>query len=335
MKRTHLLMTLVALVALTMNAFAQDDTPTFPDYYAAADGKKGAELKTALCAIIRTNLDGNVVSYSGLWTSYYSTDARGDGKVWDMYSDISNFIFGTDQDTGTNVAEGVRYNREHSFPREWFGGAVAPMNTDLFHVYPTDKVVNGNRASFPFGETNGSNKDSHNHFSKLGSCTISGYSGTVFEPNDIYKGDFARTYFYMVTCYENSLSSWTKGQEHTLDGNKYPGLQSWQLEMLMKWAKNDPVDQPIAKETPRNEEVAKIQKNRNPFIDFPGLEEYIWGSYKDVAFSYNNYQQPTAITTIRTERTMQENVMYNMAGQVVDKSYKGIVIMNGKKYLNR
>ena len=334
MKRTHLLMTLVALMALSINAFAQGPNNS-GTYYAAADGKKGAELKTALCGIIRANLNANVVSYSGLWTSYYSTDVREDGKVWDMYSDISNFTFGTDQDTGTNVSEGVRYNREHSFPREWFGGAVAPMNTDLFHVYPTDKVVNGNRASFPFGETEGSNKDSHNHFSKLGSCTISGYSGTVFEPNDIYKGDFARTYFYMVTCYENSLSSWTKGQEHTLDGNTYPGLQSWQLNMLMKWAENDPIDQPIVKETPRNEAVYGIQHNRNPFIDYPGLEQYIWGDFTDVAFSYDSYQVPTEIMTVREERRVEDNVMYNMAGQVVDKSYKGIVIMNGRKYVNK
>jgi hypothetical protein len=103
--------------------------------------------------------------------------------------------------------------------------------------------------------------------------------------------------------------------------------------MLMEWSKNDPVS--ADKEIPRNNEVAKIQKNRNPFIDYPGLEEYIWGSYMDVPFSYNNYQQPTAITTIRTDRAMHNGVMYNMAGQVVDKSFKGLVIMNGKKYLNR
>jgi hypothetical protein len=156
-----------------------------------------------------------------------------------------------------------------------------------------------------------------------------------FEPNDIYKGDFARSYFYMVTRYENELPSWVSYEAYnvTIDGNKYPGLTSWQLSMLMKWSKNDPVS--ADKEIPRNNEVAKIQKNRNPFIDYPGLEEYIWGSYKDVAFSYNNYQQPTAITTIRTDRTMHNGVMYNMAGQVVGKSYKGLVIMNGRKFLNK
>ena len=212
------------------------------------------------------------------------------------------------------------------------------MYYDLFHLYPTDTKVNNTRGNEPFGETEGSaKKNSANNFSKYGTCTYPGYTGNVFEPNDIYKGDFARTYFYMVTCYENEITSndWNNGKTHTLDGNKYPGLQEWQLNMLMEWAAKDPVDQPIEKETPRNNVVYGIQGNRNPFIDYPGLEEYIWGSYMDVAFSYDNYQQPTAITTIKTDRTMHNGVMYNMAGQVVDKSYKGIVIMNGRKLMNK
>ena len=340
---SFLTFTLLIFTATGVYAQGPNDSGT---YYQAADGKKGAELKTALCGIIRQGLEQNVVNYTpGLWNAYPKTDARPDDetKVWDMYSDISNFTFGVpDQDSGSGGStEGDKYNREHSFPREWFGGAVAPMNTDLFHVYPTDKLVNNKRSNHPYGETTGvgTGKNyfkSHNDFSKLGDNTISGYSGTVFEPNDIYKGDLARTYFYMVTCYENEIPSWTVGQAHTLDGNKYPGLQEWQLNMLMKWAKNDPVDNPIAKETPRNIAVYGIQKNRNPFIDYPGLEEYIWGEYQDVAFSYDHYDPtPTIINVIQEEERVHDNVMYNLSGQVVDKSYKGIVIMNGKKFYNK
>ena len=94
----------------------------------------------------------------------------------------------------------------------------------------------------------------------------------------------------MVTCYEEKLPNWYTSyaeSQPTLDGNTYPGLSDWQLKMLMKWAKNDPVSE---KETNRNNAVFGIQNNRNPFIDYPGLEEYIWGSLKDVAFSYNDYQ---------------------------------------------
>lgn len=331
MKTTHLLMTLTATLLLTATQlFAQgpNDSGT---YYQAADGKKGAELKTALCGIINPHTQR---TYKQLWTDFQTTDKKPNGKVWDMYSVKREMTFGTDQ-AGSYSVEGDVYNREHSFPKSWFNDEY-PMYTDLYHLYPTDGKVNGMRSNHPFGETNGEDYKSYDNFSKLGNNTYPGYSGTVFEPNDIYKGDFARTYFYMVTCYEEKLPDWKQYEAYnvTLDGNTYPGLTGWQLEMLMKWAKNDPVS--ADKEIPRNNAVYQIQNNRNPFIDYPGLEEYIWGSMKDVAFSYDNYQQPTAIMNVRTEHTVPtDNVMYNMAGQVVDHAYKGLVIMNGRKFFNK
>ena len=275
---------LLSLLAVSAWAQGPNNSGT---YYQAADGKKGAALKTALSSIIYNRTER---SYGDLWTDFMTTDARPDGKVWDMYSNITNFTFGTDQDRGSGGStEGEYYNREHSFPNSWFGGKVQPMYTDLHHMYPTDKLVNNKRGNNPFGETNGESYKSANGFSKLGSCTYSGYTGTVFEPNDEYKGDFARTYFYMVTCYEEKLPDWYSNNAEsrpTLDGNKYPGLAEWQLEMLMKWAKEDAVSE---KEVNRNNAVYGIQNNRNPFIDYPGLEDYIWGDKKDEAFSYDNY----------------------------------------------
>lgn len=333
MKHVYTSFLTFTLLTLTTSLFAQgpNDSGT---YYQAADGKKGAELKTALCGIIynRTERGSADDVYKMLWNDFKTTDVRSDGKVWDMYSNITNFTFGTDQDSGNHSYEGKAYNREHSFPKSWFGGKVMPMYADLFHLYPTDGKVNENRGDLPFGETNGSNKNSANDFSKIGVCTYPGYTGTVFEPNDIYKGDFARTYFYMVTCYEEKLPDWVNKGNANITINS-SGLVTWQLEMLMKWSKNDPVS--ADKETPRNIAVYGIQGNRNPFIDYPGLEEYIWGTLKDVAFRYNDYQVPTAIMTIKAEPTYKEGVMYNLAGQVVDKSYKGIVIMNGKKFVNK
>ena len=331
MKHVYTSIFTLALLAISSNSFAQGGPNGSGEYYKSADGKKGAALKTALCGIIynRTERGSADDVYKMLWNDFKTTDVRSDGKVWDMYSNITNFTFGTDQDSGNHSYEGKAYNREHSFPKSWFGGKVMPMYADLFHLYPTDGKVNENRGDLPFGETNGSNKNSANDFSKIGVCTYPGYTGTVFEPNDIYKGDFARTYFYMVTCYEEKLPDWVNKGNANITINS-SGLVTWQLEMLMKWSKNDPVS--ADKETPRNIAVYGIQGNRNPFIDYPGLEEYIWGALKDFAFSYDNYQSPTAIMTIKAEPTYKEGVMYNLAGQVVDKNYKGIVIMNGKKF---
>lgn len=247
-------------------------------YYQSADGTKGKSLKTALYEIIKSP---SVKSYNALFECYKSTDLRPDGKIWDMYSNITNFDPDNDH-TGNYSGEGDVFNREHSFPKSWFGN-VSPMNSDLFHVIPTDGYVNNRRSNYPFGETNGENYKSNGGFSKVGSCTTNGYSGTVFEPNDEYKGDFARIYFYMVTCYESKVSSWSSPM---LAGNEYPAYTQWAIDMLLRWAANDPVSQ---KEIDRNNAVYKLQGNRNPYVDYPGLEQYVWGSKTDMAFSYDNY----------------------------------------------
>ena len=311
-------------------------------YYQAADGKKGEALKTALCAVIYNRNEGGDLNtaYKALWTHFQTTDVLPNGKVWDMYSNKREMTFVEDQDPGSGNQEGQYFNREHSFPNSWFGGKVMPMYTDLHHMYPTDKFVNNKRGNLPFGETMGEKYKSANDFSKLGNCTVDGYTGTVFEPNDMYKGDFARAYFYMVTCYEEKLPYWYTNYEEsrpTLDGNTYPGLSTWQLEMLMKWAKNDPVSE---KEINRNNAVFDIQSNRNPFIDYPGLEDYIWGEKMDVAFSYDQYNSAsTAIREIASSST-DMNRSYMIDGRKVNVAYrtqlsKGIYIVNGKKVFVR
>lgn len=279
------------LIFASVSCFAQGPNNS-GTYYESANNKKGEELKTALSKIIYNRDEGGSLNdaYKALWTHFKTTDKRDNGSVWDMYSNKREMTFGDDQDKGSGgKTEGEYYNREHSFPNSWFGGKVMPMYTDLHHMYPTDKLVNNKRGNNPFGETNGESFKSENNFSKLGACTYPGYTGTVFEPNDEYKGDFARTYFYMATCYEEKLADWYNNYSEsrpTLNGKSYPGLSEWQLEMLMKWAKMDRVSK---KEIDRNNAVYDIQKNRNPFIDYPGLEDYIWGDKKDVAFSYDNF----------------------------------------------
>lgn len=251
-------------------------------YYQNADGKKGAELKTALCGIINRHTD---VGYKGLLSLYHETDKRPDGYLWDMYSNITSFVIGGSAENHQYSKEGDGYNREHSVPQSWFDERT-PMKSDAFHVVPTDGYVNNRRSNYPYGENTGATYKSNGGFSKVGTCTTTGYNGTVFEPNDEYKGDFARIYFYMVTCYENSCTSWTGG---IFTSSKYPGLAKWQLDMLLRWAKNDPVSQ---KEIDRNNAVYASQQNRNPFVDYPGLEQYVWGSKVNEQFSYNDYIVP-------------------------------------------
>jgi len=249
-------------------------------YYASASGKTGAELKTALFNIIKNHTS---ISYDQLWTAFQSTDKKPNGKVWDMYSDNPGgtppyeFTFGTDQ-CGNYSDEGDCYNREHSFPKSWFYEGT-PMYSDLFHLYPTDGRVNERRGNFPYGEVSNPTWTSLNG-SKRGPSSYTGYSGVVFEPIDEYKGDFARSYFYMVTRYEDKVALWSSDM---LNGTSYPAFSTWAKNLLLEWSAQDPVSQ---KEIDRNNVVySQYQHNRNPFIDHPEYAQLIWGNYTPVSFT--------------------------------------------------
>lgn len=256
-----------------------------PDgYYAAAGGKTGAELKTALFRIIR---NPRVVTYAQLWEAFEATDRQKNNKVWDMYSDHPEegaaflFDFKTSR-CGTYRNEGDCYNREHTLPRSWFKGTPS-LESDLFHLYPTDGYVNNRRGSLPFGEVGITYWESSNG-SKIGQNTFGNYTKTIFEPIDAYKGDFARSFFYLVTAYEDKVPQWRSDQ---VGGSRYPGFSDWSLNLLLKWHREDPVS---IKEVRRNEEVFKIQENRNPYIDYPELAEHVWGKFKTDNF------QPEALS---------------------------------------
>jgi endonuclease I len=243
------------------------------NYYSSVEGKSAAQLKSALNVLISEHTD---VGYKGLWSIYEFTDTK-DGRVLDIYS-TCDWTYSDDQcGNYSNVCD--CYNREHVVPQSWFN-KQSPMVSDAFHIYPTDGKVNGIRNNYPHGETNAS-LIGGKALGKLGKSSVEGYSGTVYEPDDEYKGDIARTYFYFVTCYEDKLSGFDKND--VLTGDTYPSLTSWFYNLMLDWHREDPVSE---KELVRNEAIYQYQKNRNPFIDYPELAEHIWGDRKSEAFYF-------------------------------------------------
>lgn len=237
-------------------------------YYSAAEGLDGQQLKQTLHNIIKNH---NPRTYSQLWNDFNQTDKKSNGKVWDMYSDVPGgtpayeYTFFSDQ-CGNYNSEGDCYNREHSWPKSWFDDQM-PMYTDMFHLVPTDGYVNGKRSNYPYGEVGSASWTSTNG-SKLGSCVTEGYSGTVFEPIDEYKGDLARGYFYMSVRYLGEDSNWPGSA--MVDGAE---IRDWALAMLLRWSQEDPVSQ---KEIDRNNAIYALQQNRNPFIDDANFAVRIW-----------------------------------------------------------
>lgn len=251
------------------------------NYYNGTDGLTGAVLKTKLNLIITAGHSDK--GYKALYTAYKTTDTdnfyENDGSVLDMYSenpngpDPYNYQHGVKQCGNIGAVEGLCYNREHIIPQSLFN-ENAPMVSDVHHIRPADGKVNGYRSNYPFGKVGNPVITSQNG-SKVGPSVSAGYGGTVFEPIDEFKGDIARMIFYFVTRYETKLSGFNTG--NLLGGSPFPGLQSWELEVLKTWAANDPVSQ---MEIVRNNASHTFQGNRNPFIDNPQWITDIWGPAK-------------------------------------------------------
>jgi len=293
-------------------------------YYDTAVGKTDNTLRTTLASIINST-SFNVTSYSGLYVAYNKTDINPTtGKIWDMYSNC-NFTYGSDENHGTNGSECTNYNREHTSPQSWFGEA-SPMVSDLFNVYPTDTKVNGMRSNYPYGEVSTASYISGNG-SKLGSSSMSEYSGVVFEPINEFKGDLARTCLYMATCYASVCQNWGSGATVVYGSNN--GLSTYSVALFLKWHRQDPVS---TKELNRNNAVYGIQRNRNPFIDYPAMAEHIWGNKKGTPWSFtsgiDNLKVEFSVSQLSGSKSIQiqtneQNFNYrvlSLNGIMVDKN---------------
>lgn len=263
----------LALYIATLTATLQASIPV--GYYNTLAGKSGQALKNAIhdLAIQRT-----VHSYGSLWTYFPQTDCMPDdhSRVWDMYSDYT-YYFSSQLGSSTSGM-----NKEHSVPKSWWGGYTESQGyiayTDLNHLYPSDATANGAKLHYPLGEV--SRVDFDNGCTRTGSPKAGqgGGSSMVFEPDDRYKGDFARTYMYMASAYQDYQWKYT----WMMGNGSWLTLNQWSIDLLLRWAREDPVSD---KEKDRNDAVYRCQNNRNPFIDFPDLMEYIWGNHSGEVFT--------------------------------------------------
>lgn len=275
------------------NSGNDDDRPdpTFGTYYSShassLDGKNGQSLELALSAVIYPHTKR---SYDNLWTDFKTTDVvpNTTEQVYDMYSD--NIYYYSTADHNTD------FNREHSVPNSWWGGESgnATAYTDLHHLVPSDVKSNGKKSNYPLGCGHGLQNAQQSSvenseailwsFASTGADSYGGGSGYVWEPEDQYKGDFARMYLYVVCAYEGNIT-WQTDYMFVSDANNHTTIKPWAKELLLQWHRQDPVS---TKERARNNAVYSIQYNRNPFIDYPELVEYIWGEKTAQPFSLSS-----------------------------------------------
>lgn len=262
------------LISLLVGAVFSLDAAYRPGYYNQMDGKKKEELKSAVKQCVQNHQTLVYSQLPGYWqyTDVYPELVDGCKRWWDMYSDELCLIR-----SGQNAFQsfsGYKMQREHSVPKSWWklNGDVeyTPAYSDLWNLYPSNGAANQAKLNYSFGPCQTATFD--NGVSKVGTPK-NGYGGgssRVFEPADEYKGDFARSMFYMACVYPDI--NWVIN--YMFRRESYPTLTNWAMNMLLQWAREDKVSQ---KEIDRNNLVEQYQGNRNPFVDFPELAEYIWG----------------------------------------------------------
>lgn len=263
------------------------------NYYQFAQGTADSTLKNHLGYIICC---GKRYRYGSgtkkTWDGFYYTDRDPEtNEVLDMYSNNHRYF-----DPEKPTASVAGFDIEHMLPKSWWGGDVNPAYCDLFHLVPGDYSANRSKSNHAPGIPADSSFNNGSFITGSGAT----YGLTrVFCPENKYKGDFARAYFYIAACYGDSLVWLTTGEPGVAMTNEgWQEFQPWLRDLLLEWHRLDPVSE---KELKRAIEVNKIQGNRNPFIDYPELVEYIWGNkqgepvdFRQLIQSYGDQYDDTA-----------------------------------------
>lgn len=324
----------IVTVCCSVTIFAQAPT----NYYSNATATSYT-LKSQLKTIISAN--HTALSYTpGLWNLYSNTASNNgfrdryyenDNTILDIYSekplttDPYTYTVISDQ-CGNYSSEGDCYNREHLIPQSYFD-QNAPMRTDAFHVWPSDGKVNGERGNLPFGEVASASYTSQSG-TKRGTSAVQGFSGTVVEPIDEFKGDIARAYFYFATRYEDFMDDFYTDHPNAeikamFDGSTDKTFSSNFLDVLYQWHLQDPVS---ARETDLNNYIYSQQGNRNPYIDNAQYVTAVWyphllSTNKAQLVEFNVYPNPAPKNTIfiSSKEKIDLITVYNLEGKLIKK----------------
>ena len=363
-KLTILLFTL--FTAVTLSAFNRPVTPvdSLPAYYESIDGTSGKDLIDAIQLVAKIGYRTDDFRYDSVWLAFKHTDLRPDGYIWEIYSDCE-FIYEKDRTSNTTqTGECKGYNREHAMCQSWFGTtslAGKEMSSskknspgsDIFHIYPASYGMNSRRGNRPYGEVltaanvsgNGTKYGTPVQTISVANSVAGAYvegtitlSTNVLEPADEYKGDIARSYFGTMVKW---AGEWTFNRNEngrvifdaTIDADTHYGPENnfgftdYGLALMLKWHRQDPVSQ---KEVDRNNGIQFTQGNRNPFIDYPYLAEYIWGEMAGQTLDFDmllcsvdeRFQLDHSNGYLGQSTSMPIDTVFWMSGdEVIDCSY--------------
>ena len=251
-------------------------TPTIPiGYYDSLEGLSGNALKQELQNIIANPAVVRLHSYADIWEILRTSDRNplNNNQVWCMY--IEAPMAKLDQQNTSSIVG--KWNREHIFAQSRGGFSVAEDDTaDGINVWlPTnatntiDGVSDAHHIRAESGQENSSRNNKN--YGPANSSTV--YAGPVGTQGS-WRGDVARSLFYMAVRFEN-LNVVTGDPSEYLPSTTISSGNIGDLATLLTWNTTDPSDD---FEMNRNNYIYTWQMNRNPFIDHPNLADYIFGA---------------------------------------------------------
>lgn len=219
-------------------------------YYAATENKSEEDLKASLKTIISAGYVslGYNLARDNMFMTIDNQKTNGQGASVNtldcIYTGKKSLAYTSRTESQTND----NFNTEHTFPQGYFS-QNEPMRSDLHHLFPTNDAANNSRSNYAFGvATTPYVNDATNTPSHLG-------ANTLYEPRDVQKGRTARAMMYFVLRYQD-----------------YTNFFVSQETILRKWNTDFP---PNAIDKKRNTDILLVQKNRNPFVDYPQYAERI------------------------------------------------------------
>lgn len=293
-------------------------------YAASLDGKSGAELMSALHELMQpvTVLDyGSGTGHT--WYGFWYTDR--DNQTNECTNRYSSKKFYFTAHDGRSISG---MNIEHSFPKSWWGGAKNNAYCDLYNLYPSDQSANSSKSNYAMATVTDV-RSGEAGYDKVGRGLVNGTTQSCWEPGDRYKGDFSRSYMYMAVTYSNL--TYVKTGLQTMQNDSWPSMRRWATDLYRSWSRKDSVS---ATEVARNNAVASLQGNRNYFVDFPYLSEYLWGDSVGTAFHPASSVSTASDDSRYTENQSQDtdpSDQPDITGKIVyERAYTPV---SGSRYL--
>lgn len=270
-------------------------TPTIPTgYYDSLEGLSGNALKQAVQDIIAAPTV-RLHSYADIWDIIRTADQNPENsnQIWDMYLEIP--MAKLDQQTTSSIVG--KWNREHIFCQSRGGFEVANGDTadgiGVWNSTSAASFVDGVSDAHHIRAENGQENTSRNNknYGTVNSATVyAGPSGT----QGSWRGDVARALFYMAVRFDG-LNVVNGDPSEYLPSTSIASGNIGDLATLLVWNHSDPRDD---FEMNRNNYIYTWQMNRNPFIDYPLLVDYIFGA---------NFGQPWS-SSLSIQNPIENNV---------------------------